>query len=118
LTAPAGAISLSARSVSMSAGLAFRRGVVTNVLNPKVALFFLALLPQFIDSNSPTKLGAFLALGLTFIATGTIWCLSLAVAASRVRGFFIAYPRALTRLSRGSGVLFVFLGLRLAASER
>jgi len=118
LTAPAGAISLSARSASISAGLAFRRGVVTNVLNPKVALFFLALLPQFIDSNSPTKLGAFLALGLTFIATGTIWCLSLAVAASRVRGFFIAYPRALTRLSRGSGVLFVFLGLRLAASER
>src|SRR6202158_1197412 len=47
-----------------STGLAFRRGVMTNILNPKVALFFLALLPQFIGSDSPTKVGAFLVLGL------------------------------------------------------
>jgi len=118
LTAPPDAVSPLGHSAPMSAGLAFRRGVVTNVLNPKVALFFLALLPQFIDSDSPTKVGAFLALGLTFIATGTVWCVSLAVAASRIRGFFVDHPRALTYLSRIGGALFVFLGLRLAASER
>ena len=103
---------------STPTGLAFRRGVLTNVLNPKVALFFLALLPQFIDSDSPTKVGAFLVLGFTFVATGTVWCLFLAVAASHIRGFFGAHPRAFTHLSRASGALFVFLGLRLAASEQ
>ena len=118
LTATADADTTSQRVASTSWHLAFRRGVLTNVLNPKVALFFLALLPQFIESDSPTKVAAFLALGLTFVATGTAWCLFLAVAASTIRGFFVDHPRALTHFSRASGALFVFLGLRLAASER
>jgi threonine/homoserine/homoserine lactone efflux protein len=118
LTAPVDAISPLRHPASMLTRLAFRRGVLTNVLNPKVALFFLAFLPQFIDSDSPTKVGAFLGLGLTFVATGTVWCLFLAVAASHIRGFFVEHPRAFTHLSRASGTLFVFLGLRLAASER
>lgn len=101
-----------------STGFAYRRGILTNVLNPKVALFFLALLPQFIAADSPTKVAAFVALGLTFVATGTVWCLVLAVMASRIRGRFDRHPRALVRLSRASGVLFILLGLRLAASER
>ena len=102
----------------ISGSLAFRRGVLTNVLNPKVALFFLALLPQFIDSDSPNKIGAFLALGLTFVATGTAWCLFLAVAASHIRGYFVENPAALGHISRASGALFVLLGLRLATSGR
>src|SRR5262249_32449818 len=88
------------------------------VLNPKVALFFLALLPQFIDPDSPTKIAAFLALGFTFIATGTAWVLVLALGAAHIRGFFAERPRVLANLSRASGGLFVLLGLRLAVSER
>jgi threonine/homoserine/homoserine lactone efflux protein len=118
LIAPVQALGPLRDDASTSAALAFRRGVVTNVLNPKVALFFLALLPQFIDPGSPTKVAAFIALGLSFVATGTAWCLVLAVAAARVRGFFAANPRAFARLSRASGALFVFLGIRLAVSER
>jgi len=118
LTATADADTTSQRVVSTSWHLAFRRGVLTNVLNPKVALFFLALLPQFIESDSPTKVAAFLALRLTFVATGTAWCLFLAVAASTIRGSFVDHPHALTHFSRASGVLFLFLGLRLAASQR
>jgi len=118
IMAPAAGISPRQHSACITAGLAFRRGVLTNVLNPKVALFFLALLPQFIDSDSPTKVGAFLALGLTFVATGTAWCLCLAVTASHIRGYFVEHPAALGQISRASGVLFVLLGLRLAASER
>jgi threonine/homoserine/homoserine lactone efflux protein len=118
LTARSHVLSPTARVASGGAVTAFRQGVITNVLNPKVALFFLALLPQFIDPGSPTKVAAFVALGLTFIATGTVWCLILAVGASRVRGFFAGHPRALAGFSRGSGALFVLLGLRLAISER
>src|SRR2546426_12789462 len=69
---------------SVDTWTAFRQGMLTNVLNPKVALFFLALMPQFIEPDSPTKVGAFLLLGLTFVTTGTAW-LVLALGASRVR---------------------------------
>ncbi len=97
---------------------AFRQGMLTNMLNPKVALFFLALMPQFIEPDSPTKVGAFLVLGFTFLTTGTVWCLILALGASGVRSFFASRPRALQGLSQASGALFIFLGLRLAASKQ
>ena len=92
----------------------FRQGVLTNVLNPKVALFFLALLPQFIDPVSPAKTVAFLALGATFITTGTLWCLILAIAAARLRSFFTRKPFVRTLLDRLTGAVFVALGVRLA----
>ncbi len=93
---------------------AFAQGVLTNVLNPKVALFFLALLPQFIDPSSEAKTLAFLALGGTFIATGTLWCLALAMGAARLRGFFLRKPRFRMWIDRVTGAVFVALGLRLA----
>ena len=96
---------------------AFRQGILTNVLNPKVALFFLAFLPQFIDPTSNLKIAAFIALGLTFVTTGTIWCLILAWFAS-------AFSERLRRsetisqwLNRTAGALFIFLGVRLATAK-
>jgi threonine/homoserine/homoserine lactone efflux protein len=97
-----------------SAWSAFSQGILTNVLNPKVALFFLALLPQFISPASPAKTLAFLALGATFVTTGTIWCLILAVAAARLRGFFARNPNVRTLIDRATGGLFMLLGARLA----
>lgn len=93
---------------------AFRQGMLTNVLNPKVALFFLALLPQFIDPGSDTKALAFLALGATFIVTGTLWCLVLAFAAARLSALFQRRPEIQRLAERAAGVLFIALGLRLA----
>lgn len=118
LVAPPYATSSSGRTASSHAWKAFWQGIVTNVLNPKVALFFLAFLPQFIDPESPAKIAAFLALGFTFVATGTVWCLILATAAARVRGFFAGHPKAFTRLSQAAGTVFVLLGVRLAVSQR
>jgi threonine/homoserine/homoserine lactone efflux protein len=99
---------------AVAARIAFRRGIVTNLLNPKVALFFLAFLPQFIEPDSERKIEAFLLLGATFITTGLTWCLVLAVAAAGFREILTRRPRAGALLGRAAGAMFVALGLRLA----
>jgi threonine/homoserine/homoserine lactone efflux protein len=96
---------------------AFRDGALTNILNPKVALFFLALMPQFIHPNSHAKVLAFILLGLTFVTTGTLWCLVLAISAGRARDLFTHHPKRINMLSRASGALFMLLGLRLAVTR-
>ena len=96
---------------------AFRQGVLTNILNPKVALFFLAFLPQFIDPASNLKLLAFLVLGFTFVTTGTIWCLILAWFASTLSERLRTNETITQWLNRFAGALFVFLGLRLATTK-
>ena len=93
---------------------AFRQGILTNALNPKVALFFLAFLPQFIDPASTAKVPAFVALGLTFVTTGTIWCLILAWFAAGFSARLRANQTIAQWLNRAVGSLFVFLGARLA----
>ena len=96
---------------------AFRQGVLTNVLNPKVALFFLAFLPQFIDPASNMKIAAFITLGLTFVTTGTIWCLVLAWFASSFSNRLRNNETVAQWLNRTAGAIFVFLGLRLATAK-
>ena len=96
---------------------AFRQGILTNILNPKVALFFLAFLPQFIDPAANMKIAAFIALGLTFVTTGTIWCLVLAWFASIFSERLRNNETISQWLNRAAGALFVFLGLRLATSR-
>jgi threonine/homoserine/homoserine lactone efflux protein len=97
---------------------AFRSGVVTNLLNPKVGLFFLALMPQFIDSASSHKVMAFLALGLTFVTLGVAWCLVLALAAASLRGWILRRPSMATVLNRVAGAMFIALGLKLATTRQ
>jgi threonine/homoserine/homoserine lactone efflux protein len=97
---------------------AFRQGVLSNLLNPKVALFFLALMPQFITAGSPNKVGAFLVLGLSFVTLGVVWCVVLAIAAARLRGAFLRRPSMATVLNRVAGVMFIALGLRLATARQ
>ncbi len=97
---------------------AFRQGVLTNLLNPKVALFFLALLPQFIDVHSGHKVLAFMALGLSFVLMGALWCVLLAIAAAQLRGMFLRRPSVTTVLNRVAGAVFIGLGLKLATSRQ
>ena len=96
---------------------AFRQGILTNILNPKVALFFLAFLPQFIDPSSNAKVAAFMTLGLTFVITGTTWCLILALFASAFSERLRGNQTIAQWLNRTVGALFVFLGVRLAATR-
>ncbi len=93
-------------------------GILTNVLNPKVALFFLAFLPQFIDQAYPTPFFSFLVLGAIFITTGTIWCLLLAVFAAKISALFKKNESTSKLLNRLSGLLFIGLGVKLAVMKR
>jgi threonine/homoserine/homoserine lactone efflux protein len=113
-----GQLSLPSNFRRRTTAAAFRQGVLTNVLNPKVALFFLAFLPQFIDPASGTKVLAFLFLGLTFVTTGTIWCFILAWFASAFSERFQANEKVAQWLNRTAGALFVFLGVRLATAKQ
>jgi threonine/homoserine/homoserine lactone efflux protein len=107
----------SSAAIQSNAWTIYRQGVLSNVLNPKVALFFLAFLPQFIDADSGHSVLAFLVLGGTFVATGTMWCLVLAIGAAHFREFFIRTPSARTLLDRCIGGLFIALGVRLAVAR-
>jgi threonine/homoserine/homoserine lactone efflux protein len=95
----------------------FWQGALTNALNPKVALFFLAFLPQFVDAQAPHKALAFLALGLIFIFNGTLWCLAVAIFAARAAGRVQRSGRAMEFINRGLGALFVYLGARIALAH-
>ena len=110
-------LSLPSNFRQRTSAAAFRQGVLTNVLNPKVALFFLAFLPQFIDPATNNKILAFVTLGLTFVTTGTIWCLILAWFASSFSDRLRASETVGQWVNRAIGALFIFLGARLAATK-
>jgi threonine/homoserine/homoserine lactone efflux protein len=95
----------------------FRAGFFTNVLNPKVALFYLAFLPQFVDPAAGHKIVAFLFLGALFIMTGTLWCLVLVSATSAGSRHLRTSAPAGKIIKRATGALFVGLGLKLAVSR-
>ena len=101
-----------------SLGAVFRQGVVTNVLNPKVALFFLAFLPQFVDPARGSAGLQVLGLGLLFDASGTLVLLAVALGASRAASRLRRSAGAARWLERATGVLFVGLGVRLAIVGR
>jgi RhtB (resistance to homoserine/threonine) family protein len=95
----------------------FRAGLLTNVLNPKVALFFLAFLPQFVSPDAHSRVIALLFLGAVFIFTGTLWCLLLVWSASAMSRRLRTRNTSGQWLKRATGALFVGLGVRLAVSK-
>jgi threonine/homoserine/homoserine lactone efflux protein len=94
------------------------QGALTNVLNPKVALFFLAFLPQFADPARGPLAPQLLLLGAIFAVNGTIVCVGFALFASSVGAWLRSRYGAARLLERVTGGLFVALGLRLAVLER
>ena len=95
----------------------YRAGLLTNVLNPKVALFFLAFLPQFVAPTSESRVLSFLFLGSVFIFNGTLWCLVLVWGASAMSRRLRERPSSGQFLKRATGAIFVGLGARLAISK-
>jgi threonine/homoserine/homoserine lactone efflux protein len=95
----------------------YRAGMLTNLLNPKVALFFLAFLPQFVAPDAPSRVGAFLFLGAVFVFNGTLWCLLLVLFASALSGRLRRSTAGARRLRQATGAVFVGLGARLALTK-
>lgn len=96
----------------------FLQGLLTNVLNPKVAIFFLAFVPQFIDADAPNKALAFIILGCIFNINGMLWCVSLALFTGLASARLKVSPMVSLWLNRVTGGLFVWLGIKLALSKQ
>lgn len=95
----------------------FLQGFLTNVLNPKVALFFLAFLPQFVAADAPSKPLTFLFLGAVFDFNGTLWNLLVAWSTARISSRFAAGDGFRIGFNRCVGCLFVGVGIRLALAR-
>lgn len=94
------------------------RGTLLNILNPKLSLFFLAFLPQFVAPDVADSTGQLIVLALVFMLVTFIGFVMMGAAASLARRFIIDDPRVLCWLRRTFAATFVMLGLRLATSER
>lgn len=96
----------------------YRDAIFTNVLNPKVALFFIAFVPQFIDPFFKNTILPFITLGLAFITTGTIWCLILATFASSIFAKLKSNKNVSTYINRICGIALIGLGVKVALTGR
>jgi RhtB (resistance to homoserine/threonine) family protein len=110
---PIAVVDLSRRGGAL---LGFRQGVVSNLANPKIAVFFTSLLPQFVSSREPVLL-PFLLLGSVFVLMTLIWLCSYALLASRISDV-LTRPPVRTALDRLTGVVLIGLGIRLALERR
>jgi threonine/homoserine/homoserine lactone efflux protein len=112
--APTRPAEAAAERSQVSLAKVFWQGALTNIFNPKVALFFLAFLPQFVAADAPNKPIAFIVLGLIIIFNGTLWCLGVAAFTARTARRVRQSPRAVLWINRALGGTFVFLGARIA----
>lgn len=95
----------------------YRQGIITNVLNPKVALFFLALLPQFVDPARGPVVEQIVLLGMLFNTSGTLVNCAVAAGAGALSAWARERTRGVTVLRRATGMLFIGIGARLAFAK-
>lgn len=97
-------------------GSPFRQGLLTNLLNPKIAVLFTSLIPQFVSPGPTATLQSILLAGV-FIALGLMWIVTYAIVASAAAGW-LRRPTFRRVLSAVTGVVLVGLGVRLAIETR
>lgn len=96
----------------------FAAGAASNLSNPKIAVFYLAFLPQFVAADASNPAATVFVLGLVFAALTFVIKGPVAVFAGRLSSWFRARPRAYTALHRVSGLVMIGLAVRLALSRR
>lgn len=94
----------------------FRQGLLSDLANPKIGVFFTGLLPQFVDPGRPVLL-PFLGLGAVFVAMTILWLTLYCIVAARAADA-LARPRVRAWMDRVTGVVLIGIGLRLATERR
>jgi threonine/homoserine/homoserine lactone efflux protein len=107
-----------AGALAISAGKAFRQAVLTEVLNPKTALFFLAFLPQFVRPENGSVMLQLMTLGMIFVLLGLFSTVVFAVSAGRLGTFLRRNPSVVKWQGKVVGGIYCALGVRLALQQR
>ena len=113
-----GALAVEAQGYARSAGRVVLTGFLINILNPKLSIFFLAFLPQFISADDAHPLATMLELSATFMAMTFAVFVLYGLFAAAVRDRVVSRPRVLAWLRRSFAAGFALLGARLALAER
>ena len=103
---------------AVSSNKVFRDAMLTNLLNPKVALFFIAFLPQFIDPGYKDTVLPFMLLGISFTITGTLWCLALVGFATVISLKLKSNSKLTAYIPKVCGSVLIGLGIKVAFNNR
>ena len=111
-------LSLQTSLSTVSSHQLFWQGVLSNVLNPKIAIFFLAFLPQFVDKESGQVTLQLILLGLTFACFGLCFLLVVGYSSGTIGSWLTSRPHYVPLLQRLAGGVLIGLGVRLALTEQ
>jgi threonine/homoserine/homoserine lactone efflux protein len=111
-------LAIGASAAQFSPQRMYLQGLLTNVLNPKVALFFIAFLPQFVDPHTPSFALSMLTLGLIFATLTVCYLTVVGLLSGALGGALLAQPRIAGAIRWLSGAALIGLGLRLLIPER
>lgn len=113
-----GALSVETAASPRSASQVIVQGILINILNPKLSIFFFAFLPQFVSPGDPAVLTRMLELSLVFMALTFVVFVGYGLFAASVRSHVISRPRVMAWMRRSFAAAFVALGAKLALAER
>lgn len=112
-----GGLQLDAQQIHRKVSRIIIRGVLINILNPKLSIFFLAFLPQFISPDSAVPMLQMFVLSGVFMVMTLVCFILYGICAARLRTYVIHSPRILQNLQRSFAAVFAILGLKLAVTE-
>jgi threonine/homoserine/homoserine lactone efflux protein len=112
-----GALRLQTAVPTVRSSAVFWQGVLSNVFNPKIAIFFLAFLPQFVEKGNSNVAWEMIFLGVTFACFGLCFLLVVGYSSGTIGRWFTHRPRYTQSLQRLAGGILIGLGIRLALTE-